>query len=60
LIEAGTIAGGMLPKVRCALDALQANVATATILDGRVANAVLLELFTDAGIGTQIRAGSAS
>jgi acetylglutamate kinase len=60
LIETGTIAGGMLPKVRCALDALEANVATATILDGRVANAVLLELFTDAGIGTQIRAGSAS
>jgi len=60
LIEAGTIAGGMLPKVRCALEALEANVATATILDGRVANAVLLELFTDAGIGTQIRAGSAS
>ena len=58
LIEAGTIAGGMLPKVRCALDALDTNVATATILDGRVANAVLLELFTDAGIGTQIRAGS--
>jgi acetylglutamate kinase len=60
LIDTGTIAGGMLPKVRCALDALDANVATATILDGRVANAVLLELFTDAGIGTQIRAGSAS
>ncbi|MDH3452495.1 MAG: acetylglutamate kinase, partial [Gammaproteobacteria bacterium] len=59
LIAAGTIAGGMLPKVRCALDALDANVATATILDGRVANAVLLELFTDTGIGTQIRAGSA-
>ncbi len=59
LIDDGTIAGGMLPKVRCALDALDANVSTATIMDGRVANAVLLELFTDAGIGTQIRAGSA-
>ncbi len=59
LIESGTISGGMLPKVRYALDALEANVTTATILDGRVANAVLLELFTDAGIGTQIRTGSA-
>ena len=59
LIESGTISGGMLPKVRYALDALEANVTTATILDGRVAIAVLLELFTDAGLGTQIRTGSA-
>ncbi len=56
LIDEGVIAGGMLPKVRCALEALEANVTTATILDGRVENSVLLELFTDAGIGTQLRA----
>ena len=42
------------------MEAVDSNVATATVLDGRVANAVLLELFTDAGIGTQIKAGTAS
>ncbi len=56
LIARGVIGGGMLPKVRCALEVLESSVATATILDGRVENALLLELFTDAGIGTQIRA----
>ncbi len=54
LIADGTIYGGMLPKVNCALEALDSGVSSATILDGRVENAVLLELFTDAGIGTQI------
>jgi len=56
LIEDGTIHGGMLPKVNCALQAVGSGVQTATILDGRVENAVLLELFTDTGVGTQIRA----
>ena len=51
----GTIAGGMLPKVDCALEAIRAGVATVQIIDGRVENAVLLELFTDKGVGTLIR-----
>lgn len=56
LIADGTIYGGMLPKVRCALDAISAGVQAAHIIDGRVERAVLLELFTDAGVGTLIRA----
>ncbi len=55
LIADGTIAGGMLPKVRCALGAVAGGVAGATIVDGRVPHAVLLELFTDSGVGTLIR-----
>ncbi|HXH03881.1 MAG TPA: acetylglutamate kinase [Candidatus Competibacteraceae bacterium] len=55
LIEDGTIHGGMLPKIRCALDAVSAGVRTAHIIDGRVPHAVLVELFTDEGIGTLIR-----
>ena len=55
LINDGTITGGMLPKIRCALDAVATGVRAAHIVDGRVDNAVLLELFTDAGVGTQIR-----
>ncbi len=54
LIADGTIHGGMLPKVRCALDAVQGGVAAAHIMDGRVAHAVLLELLTDQGVGTLI------
>ena len=54
LIDAGVIHGGMLPKVQCAIDALQSGVHTAHIIDGRVEHAVLLELFTDEGIGTLI------
>lgn len=54
LIDDGTIFGGMLPKVRCALEAVGNGVRSATVLDGRVENAVLLELFTDTGVGTQI------
>lgn len=56
LIADGTISGGMLPKVRCALDAVAAGVGSVVILDGRVEHAVLLELFTDQGAGTLIRA----
>ncbi len=55
LIADGTIHGGMLPKVNCSLDAIRSGVKTAHIIDGRVEHAVLLELFTDAGIGTLIR-----
>ena len=54
LIADGTIYGGMLPKIRCALDAVQGGVGSAIIVDGRVPNAVLLEVFTDTGVGTLI------
>ncbi len=54
LIADGTIFGGMLPKIRCALEAVQNNVCSAHIIDGRVEHAVMLELFTDEGIGTLI------
>jgi acetylglutamate kinase len=55
LIDNGTIHGGMLPKIKCALDAVHAGVSTAQIIDGRVEHAVLLEVFTDQGVGTLIR-----
>lgn len=56
LIRDGVIHGGMLPKVRCALDAVTSGVGAAHIVDGRVVHAVLLEVLTDAGVGTLIRA----
>ncbi len=55
LIADGTIHGGMLPKIRCALDAVRGGVTSAHIIDGRVPHAVLVELFTDEGVGTLIR-----
>lgn len=55
LIADGTLHGGMLPKVQCALDAVHSGVRSVIIIDGRVENAVLLELFTDQGAGTLIR-----
>ncbi len=55
LIKDGTIAGGMLPKVECALDAVTGGVGTALIIDGRINHALMLEMFTDAGVGTQIK-----
>ena len=54
LIADGTIYGGMLPKIQCALDAVHAGVTSAHIIDGRVAHSTLLELFTDEGVGTLI------
>ncbi len=45
----------MLPKVRCALDAVMGGVRSAHIIDGRIRHAVLLEVFTDTGVGTLIR-----
>ena len=54
MIADGTIHGGMLPKISCALDAMSAGVNSVQIIDGRVPHAVLLEIFTDKGIGTQI------
>jgi acetylglutamate kinase len=56
LIADGVISGGMLPKVRAALDAVNSGVNSVHILDGRVAHAVLLEVLTDHGVGTLIRA----
>jgi len=55
LIDDGTIHGGMLPKIACALDAVRGGVKAAHIIDGRIEHAVLVELFTDAGIGTLMR-----
>jgi len=55
LIADGTIHGGMLPKIACALSAVTNGVKASHIVDGRVEHAVLLELFTDAGVGTLIR-----
>ncbi len=57
LRNAGVIQGGMIPKVECALKALSAGVRKAHIIDGRVQHAVLLEIFTDQGVGTEIVAG---
>ena len=54
LMEEGAVAGGMLPKVKCCLEALDGGVAKAHILDGRTPHAVLLEIFTDTGVGTEI------
>ena len=54
LIADKTIQGGMLPKVECALNAVKKGVTSATIVDGRIEHAVLLEIFTDEGVGTLI------
>ncbi|MCP5424497.1 MAG: acetylglutamate kinase [Gammaproteobacteria bacterium] len=55
LIDDGTIQGGMLPKIQCALEAVRGGVKAAHIIDGRIEHAVLVELFTDEGIGTLIK-----
>ena len=54
LIKSGVIRDGMLPKVTCCLDSLKSGVPKTHIIDGRVEHSLLLELFTDEGIGTQI------
>ena len=53
LFADGTIAGGMIPKVKCCLDAVRGGAKKSMIIDGRVENCILLELFTDQGIGTE-------
>ncbi len=53
-MQQGTLRGGMIPKVQCAVDALQEGAEKVHIVDGRVPHAILLEIFTDAGIGTEI------
>ncbi len=55
LIDDGVITGGMIPKVTCCVDAIEEGVKKASIIDGRVLHAVLLEIFTDVGVGTEIR-----
>lgn len=61
LFEDGSISGGMIPKIKCCLEALEEGVEKAMIIDGRVENCIILELFTNSGIGTEIvqRAGHA-
>jgi len=54
LIDSGVIHSGMIPKVQCALEALAGGVKKVHMLDGRLKHAVLLEIFTDQGIGTEI------
>ncbi len=54
LIEKGIISGGMIPKVKCCVEALSAGVKSAHIIDGRNKHSLLLEIFTDKGVGTQI------
>ena len=54
LIADGTIYGGMLPKIQCALDAVKGGVTSAHIIDGRVGHSTMLEIFTDEGVGTLI------
>ena len=54
LTDDGTIVGGMMPKIACCLNALEAGVEKAHIIDGRESHSVLLEIFTDGGVGTQI------
>lgn len=54
MIEDGTISGGMIPKIGCALDAVRSGVKSAVIVDGRVPHATLLEIFTNEGVGTLI------
>ncbi len=53
-LKQGAISGGMIPKVKCCLQALEEGVKKTHIIDGRVKHAILLEIFTDEGIGTQI------
>ena len=57
LIADGTIAGGMIPKVESCIQAVRGGVKSAHILDGRIAHVLLLELFTDHGVGTMITGG---
>lgn len=54
MIADGTISGGMIPKIQCALEAVRGGVKSAVIVDGRVPNATLLEIFTNEGVGTLI------
>jgi acetylglutamate kinase len=54
MVEEKTISGGMIPKIECALEALRNGVGKAHIINGNKRHALLLELFTDKGIGTEV------
>ena len=54
LFDDGIVTGGMIPKVKCCLDALNGGVETVTILDGTIPHAILMEMLTDEGAGTMI------
>ncbi|MBW1981646.1 MAG: acetylglutamate kinase [Deltaproteobacteria bacterium] len=54
LLEKGVLGGGMIPKVKCAVEAVKGGVAKAHIIDGRIEHALLLEIFMDRGVGTEI------
>jgi acetylglutamate kinase len=56
MIADGQITGGMIPKIECALEALDAGVQKVPIINGKRRHAILLELFTDQGIGTEVTA----
>ena len=60
MIASGAVSGGMIPKARACVDAVRQGAGSAHMLDGRIPHAVLLELFTDAGIGTMITNGGAA
>jgi acetylglutamate kinase len=60
LIEGGGLSGGMIPKVAAAVHAVQHGVGSAHLLDGRVPHVLLLELFSDAGVGTMVVDGEAA
>ncbi len=53
-IESGTVAGGMIPKLKCCLEAVEEGVQKAHIIDGRVENSIILEIFTRGGVGTEV------
>ena len=57
LIDNGTISGGMIPKAQACLEAVEAGVGSAHMVDGRISHVILLELFTDSGIGTMVLPG---
>ena len=54
-IADGTIAGGMIPKMRCCMDAIQKGTKEVVIIDGRVEHSLLIEIFTDSGSGTMVK-----
>lgn len=58
LIEKGVVTGGMIPKVRCSVDAINGGVERVHILDGRIPHSILIELMSDKGIGTMLRRGN--
>ena len=58
LREAGVIAGGMIPKVECCVEAIQKGVKNVVIMDGRVPHSILMEILTDEGAGTMVKGGT--